>query len=150
MMLAIIWVSYAIKKSKYFLYLFAIKADEDAAHAVGVDINKYKIIAFVISAFFTALNGTFYAQYYLFIEPEITFGVAISIDVLIRPIIGGIGTIWGPVLGSFLMTPLSEIIRVFVGSGKSGVHLLIYGLALISICIWMPKGIMPYLTRYFK
>ncbi len=150
MMLLMLWVSYWLKNSKYFYYFFSIKADEDAANAIGVNTSKYKTLAYVISAFFTALNGTFFAQYYMFIEPETTFAVSISVDMIIRPIIGGMGTIFGPVLGSFIMTPLSEVIRSIVGSGKSGVHLLIYGVALIAICLWMPRGILPYLERLFK
>jgi branched-chain amino acid transport system permease protein len=150
MMLLMLGVTALLKNSKYFYYFFSIKADEDAANAIGVNSSKYKTLAYVISAFFTALNGTFFAQYYMFIEPETTFSVSISVDMIIRPIIGGLGTIFGPVLGSFLMTPLSEIIRSLVGSGKSGVHLLIYGCALIAICIWMPRGILPYVERLFK
>ncbi|HSR10067.1 MAG TPA: branched-chain amino acid ABC transporter permease [Thermodesulfobacteriota bacterium] len=150
MMLGMLWVTYLLKNSKYFYYFFSIKADEDAANAIGVNSGRYKTAALVLSAFFTALNGTFFAQYYMFIEPETTFSVSISVDMIIRPIIGGLGTIFGPVLGSFIMTPLSEVIRSLVGSGKSGVHLLIYGCALIAICIWMPRGILPYIGKLFE
>jgi branched-chain amino acid transport system permease protein len=86
----------------------------------------------------------------MFIEPETTCSVGISIDILLRPIIGGLGTVLGPVLGSFIMTPLSEVIRSVVGSGMSGVHLLIYGIALIVICIRMPAGLVPHLSRLVK
>jgi branched-chain amino acid transport system permease protein len=147
MVLIILWVSYLLKKSKYFYYFLAIKGDEAASSAIGVNPSRYKIVSFVISAFFTALSGTFYAQYYMFIEPDIVFGVMISVDMIMRPIIGGMGTILGPVVGSFIMTPLSEVVRLVVGTGKSGVHLLIYSVVLISICIWMPRGILPYLER---
>ncbi len=150
MMLGMLWVTYLIRNSKYAFYFLSIRADEDAANAIGVNTSRYKTFALVVSAFFTSMNGTFFAQYYMFIEPETTFAVSISVDIIIRPIIGGMGTLLGPVLGSFIMTPLSEFIRQLVGSGKSGVHLLVYGAALIAICLWMPRGILPYLERFFK
>jgi branched-chain amino acid transport system permease protein len=150
MMLLMLMVCYLIKRTKLYYYLFSVKGDEDAASAIGVDANRYKTIAFVISAFFTSFNGTFFAQYYMFIEPETTCAIPISIDILMRPIIGGLGTLFGPILGSFIMTPLSEIIREVVGSGMSGIHLLVYGVFLIIICIWMPDGILPYIARLVK
>jgi branched-chain amino acid transport system permease protein len=150
MILFMLFICYEIKKSKIYYYLFAVKSDENAASAIGVNANKFKTIAFVISAFFTSFNGTFFAQYYMFIEPETTFSIPISIDILMRPIIGGMGTLFGPILGSFIMTPLSEVIREIVGSGMSGFHLLVYGVFLILICMWMPGGIISYFTRFVK
>ena len=150
MVLMILNVSVLIKRSKYYYYLAALKADDEAANALGVDGMKYKTMALVVSAFFTAIGGTFFAQYYMFIEPHTTFGVMISVDMIIRPIIGGVGTILGPVVGSFIMTPLGEGIRAVVGSGKSGVHLLVYGGVLVAICLWMPKGILPAITDFIR
>lgn len=150
MMLLMLLVSYLIKKSKYYSYFTAIRADEEAANALGVDAKKYKTRALVISGFFTALAGTYFAQYYMFIEPSTTFGAMVSVDMIIRPIIGGVGTVMGPVVGSFIMTPLGEAIRAVVGSGYSGAHLFIYGVVLVAICIWMPRGVLPYLVRWFK
>jgi branched-chain amino acid transport system permease protein len=150
MMLLVLWVSYLLKNSKYYSYFAAIRADEEAANALGVNAKKYKTMALCISGFFTALVGTFFAQYYMFIEPLTTFGVMVSVDMIIRPIIGGVGTVLGPVIGSFIMTPLGEGIRTIVGSGRSGAHLFIYGGALVAICIWMPRGILPYLSRWFQ
>ena len=117
---------------------------------MGINSRNYKLMAFVISAFFFSLGGTFYAQYFMFIEPDTVFGLMVSVDPMLRTIFGGVGTLFGPVLGAFVMTPLAEIIRSVVGTGKSGVHLLVYAVILITICIWMPKGILPYLTRLFK
>jgi branched-chain amino acid transport system permease protein len=150
MMLVMLLVSWMIKKSKYYYYLAALRADEEAASALGVNSMKQKTTALVISAFFTAIGGTFFAQYYMFIEPHITFDVMTSVDMIIRPIIGGVGTVFGPVLGSIFITPLGEMIRAVAGGGKSGIQLLIYGAVLIAICIWMPKGILPYIMDRFK
>jgi branched-chain amino acid transport system permease protein len=150
MMLLMLLISWMIRKSKYFYYLAALRADEEAATALGVDARKQKTIALVISAFFTAIGGTFFAQYYMFIEPHITFDVMTSVDMIIRPIIGGVGTVFGPVLGSIFITPLGEVIRAVAGGGKSGIQLLIYGAVLIAICIWMPKGILPYIMDRFN
>jgi branched-chain amino acid transport system permease protein len=143
----ILIVCYGLKRSRYYYGFLAVRADEEAANAVGIDPRRYKLLALVISAFFTALSGTFYAQYFMYIEPETVLGVMISVDMIIRPIIGGLGTFFGPVVGSFLMTPLGEVIRSVVGTGKSGVHLLIYGVVLVGICIWMPRGILSYFGR---
>lgn len=150
MMLIILWICHLIRKSKYFYYFSAIRANEEASAAIGVNTRKYKLIAFVISAFFFSLGGTFYAQYYMFVEPTTVFGIMVSVDPMLRSIFGGTASLFGPVLGSFAMTPLAELIRLTVGSGKSGVHLLIYGIILIIMCIQMPNGILPYLSRALR
>jgi len=151
-MLLSILVVFLINNSKIGLYLAAIREDEDAAKALGVNLLKYKVYAITISAFFTALGGTFYAQYLTYIDPTFTLSVGISIEIIVRPILGGVGTIMGPILGAFILDPLAEISRNFLG-GYSGVHLASYGALLIICCLFLPNGIIndiPLFARIFR
>jgi branched-chain amino acid transport system permease protein len=149
MMLLGIGITYLIDRSKMGLYLMAIREDEDAAESAGVNTTRYKLWAISISAFLTAMAGTFYAQYIMYISPEEVFGIHFSIEMILRPIIGGSGTVLGPVIGAFVLGPLSELARVYLG-GYSGVHLMIYGLIVILVVLFLPDGIGPRLKELFK
>jgi len=147
MLLSILFV-YLLERSRMGYYFKAIHQNEDSAKALGVDTRKYKIIATGMSAFLTAFGGTFYAQYFMYIQPDITFGVFMSFDIMLRSIIGGMGTLAGPIIGSCILTPLGEITRAFFGA-KSGVHLMIYGAVLVFVCLFLPKGVYPSLKEMF-
>lgn len=140
MTVAVVILTEWIQESKLGHYFVAIREDEDSASALGVNIRKYKIIAMGLSAFWTALGGTFYAQYYYYIDPNLTFGIPISVDILLRPIVGGAGTVLGPLVGSILLTPLSELSRdIFREYG--GLHVMIFGSILIAVVIFLPRGV---------
>ncbi len=139
-----------LQRSRYGFYFVAIRENEDAARALGINTLKYKVIATGISAFLTALGGSFYAQYVLYIDPHGTFGVLLSVDIALRTIIGGTGTLLGPIVGSFVLSPLSEIIQSIIGVGRSGVYMMVYGAILIIVCILMPNGIFPYMKRLLR
>lgn len=152
-------ISILIARGKLGYYFQAIREDEDAAAALGVNTLRYKIIAVAISAGMTAIGGSFFAQYFLFIDPTLAFGVAISIEILLRPIIGGAGTIWGPLVGAVLLTPLEEATRAFVRNppeflsfiqGRSGVDVMIFGIILIIVVIYMPNGIAGSLPDWWQ
>lgn len=149
MMLLISSIAYYIEKSKMGCYWMAIREDEQAAEALGVDIFKYKMKAIGISAFFTAIGGTFYAQYYLYIDPTLTFGVQNSIEIMIRPIIGGSGTFLGPILGAIILTPAAEITRELL-KAYSGVDLIVYGIIIIIVIIYMPQGVIGWVERILE
>ena len=149
MMVISIVIVYAIERSKMGYYFKAIHQNEESAEALGVDTRKYKILAVGISAFLTAFGGTFYAQYFMYIQPDSTFNVLMSFDIMLRSIIGGMGTLAGPIIGSFILTPLGEITRGFVGA-KSGIHLMVYGGILILICLFMPRGVYPWIRKSFS
>ena len=137
-----------IETSKLGRFMVAIREDEDAAQALGVNAFKYNMIAIAISASMTSLAGTFYANYIFYIHPDSVFGMGLSIELILRPIIGGLGTIFGPVIGSFILTPLSEITRAyFAKGGLEGLHLIIYGILAILVVLFMPKGIIVYVKR---
>src|SRR5207244_12085378 len=111
MTLGAVWITRRLERSKLGYSLRAIRENEDAAEASGVDALATKLRAMALSSFLTALGGTFYAQYFAYIDPTITFGPSVSIGALLPAIVGGAGTVLGPVLGSFVLTPLSELTR---------------------------------------
>jgi branched-chain amino acid transport system permease protein len=129
-----------IERSRLGLSLLAIRENEDAAEASGVNTLAAKLWAMGLSAFLTALGGTFYAQYFSFIDPALTFGPAVSVEVLLRPIVGGAGTLWGPVLGSLVLTPLSEVTRSLI-RGRPGVDVMAYGALLVGVVTFLPGGL---------
>jgi branched-chain amino acid transport system permease protein len=141
MMFGILYVTYRIDRSKIGYYLTAIREDEEAAQALSINVRKYKLIALMISAFCTALAGTFYAQLMLYIEPNGVGGLPISIEMLLLGVIGGRGTILGPVLGAFLLVPIREMTRTYVGTTYLGAHLVIYGLIMVVVILFLPHGI---------
>ncbi len=128
------------------LYLQAIREDNEAAEALGVDSLRYKLTAMAISAGMTAVGGTFYAQYLLYIDPDTTFGVVNSVEIMLRPIIGGPGTVLGPLLGSVVLTPLSEVTRTAF-QAYSGAYLMFYGAILVAVIIFLPDGLMGILKK---
>lgn len=151
-------ISIWVYRNKLGYYLQAIREDEDAAEALGVNTLNYKIIAVAISAALTAAGGTFFAQRFTFIDPTIVFGVSISIDILLRPIFGGSGTIWGPLVGAILLTPLEEFTRSFVRNppeilgfieGRSGIDVMLFGVIVIIVVIFMPDGIVGTVNNWW-
>jgi branched-chain amino acid transport system permease protein len=138
-----------IQESRVGYYFAAIREDEDSAEALGVGIRKYKMIAMALSAFHTALGGTFYAQYYYYIDPQLAFGTPVSVDILLRPIVGGPGTVLGPLVGSLLLSPLSEISRSLFRQ-YSGLHIMIFGSILIAVIIFLPRGVVGWIQDVRK
>jgi len=139
-----------LERSKIGRYMVALREDEDAAESLGVDVFKYKMIAIFISAFMTSLAGAFYANYLYYLHPGTIMSMAFSIEIVLRPIIGGMGTVLGPVIGSFLITPLSELSRsYFSQAGYEGLHLVIYGFLLVAVVLFFPRGIISYVRKWF-
>jgi branched-chain amino acid transport system permease protein len=137
-----------VERSKIGRYMVAIREDEDAAESLGVNVFKYKMIAIFISAFMTSLGGAFYANYLYYLHPSTMMSVAFSIEIILRPIIGGMGTVLGPVIGSFLITPLAEISRsYFARGGYEGLHLVIYGFLLVAVVLFFPRGVIYYVKK---
>ncbi len=147
-MVASIIVVRLIETSRLGRFMIAVREDEEAAQALGVSPFKYSMIAIAISAFMTSLAGTFYANYIFYLHPNSLFGTGFSIELILRPIIGGMGTVLGPVLGSFVLTPLSEISRAyFAKGGLEGLHLILYGLLSILVVLFMRRGMLVYVKR---
>jgi branched-chain amino acid transport system permease protein len=137
-----------IERSRVGYYLVAIGEDEDAAEAVGVNAPRVKRNIYMLSAFLTALAGTFYTQYIYFIDPGTAFNFSISIEAALVSIVGGIGTLWGPVIGTLLLETTSALLQSWL-SNSGGVQLTVYSLILMAVILWRPTGIMGFLTEFF-
>ncbi|MGA2463490.1 MAG: branched-chain amino acid ABC transporter permease [Thermodesulfobacteriota bacterium] len=143
------YVTRSITHGRIGYYLIAIREDEDAAKMLGINTMRYKATALAISAFITAIGGTFYAQYILYISPYEIFSFDISIQLAFVSILGGMGTLTGPILGSLLITPLNEFLRATLGEYQS-LYLVFYGIVMIIIVIMMPEGLLNWLKILSK
>ena len=146
MALAAVVITWWVERSKLGYVLVAVRENEDAAEAAGVDALGVKLRAMALSSFLTALGGTFYAQYFAYIDPTVTFGPAISIQALLQAIVGGAGTVMGPFLGAFVLTPVSELTRALF-RGRAGVDIMVYGLVLVLVISFLPHGLMGWARR---
>jgi len=128
-------------------YWKAIREDEEAAKALGIDVFRYKLAAVTLSAALAAVAGTFHAFYYNNLYPETIFAVSRSIEAMLPAIIGGLGTLGGPILGAFVLTFLSEgLTNLTAGWGIDGLKQLLYGLVLAIVVLWQPEGLWPWLA----
>ena len=149
-MLVVIFLSYIIKHSKIGYYLIALKEDQDAAESLGVKTSLYKLIALIISVFFVSIGGSLYSQYLLFIDPGTVFNFTYSVDMALFSIIGGVGTVLGPIAGAFILTPFDILLREWLGSDLFGLNFVIYGTILVVAVIYFPSGLVPWLEKMFK
>ena len=148
LMLAATGLVAALEHRRFGEYLKAIREDENACEALGVNTFKYKMLAMVVSSFLTGVGGTFYAYYLFSLQPNSVFGIPLSVEIIIRPIVGGAGTVLGPILGSFILSPLGELSRIYLSQGGwSGMHLIVYGLLLIVVVLFFPQGAYPTLIK---
>jgi branched-chain amino acid transport system permease protein len=130
-------------RSRWGYFLNAIREDEDAAEALGVPATRMKLIALAVSAFFVALAGSFFASYQLYINPDLVYESQISVQMIVVTVVGGIGTLEGPVVGALIIVPLSEYFR-----GLSPVaNPLIYGLFIVVFMMFLPEGIVSRVRR---
>lgn len=135
---------YGLSKSKMGFYWRTIKSDPDCAESLGIDTTKYKLIAMFISSFLVAIGGTFYSQLMLYIDPRSVLARDLSIRIALVAIVGGMGTIEGPVLGSLIMILLSSLIRARFGD-IPGLHLVIFATILVVMSTYKPQGMMAIL-----
>jgi branched-chain amino acid transport system permease protein len=137
----------AIETSRFGAYLVAVRENEDAAKALGVDTFRVKLGAMIVSAAITATAGCFYAQYFLFLDAPIAYGPWISIDALLAPIVGGVGTLFGPLIGALVIKTLGEATKLVTG-GAPGLDLVIYGVVLVAVVGLAPRGIVGLVSRW--
>jgi branched-chain amino acid transport system permease protein len=135
-------ISHRLYHSAIGFHLRATASDEEAAQALGIDTNRVQVVALMWSAGITGALGVFYAQYVYMIDPDLVFsGTLFAIQPALNGIIGGLGTVWGPVLGAVLMTPLGEFLRSYLGHVRQGLNFFIYGVTLILVVMVLPGGI---------
>jgi branched-chain amino acid transport system permease protein len=133
-------VAHAIENSRFGAYLVAVRENEGAARALGVDATRVKLIAMIVSAAMTAAAGCFYTQYFLFVDAGIAYGPWISVEALLAPIVGGVGTVLGPLLGALVMRSLGEATKLLAGDA-AGLDLVIYGSMLVLVIAFAPRGL---------
>lgn len=160
-----------IRRSRLGVLFVALREEEDAARSLGVDTLRYKLLALIVSAAFTTLCGMFYAQYVLYVEPVSTTSLTVSVEIAFIAIFGGVGMLWGPTLGAFIIVPMTELLRTYLsgyialgrpGAQDSGwlatlqylaaggggqVDILLYGLIIILIARFQPRGIIGFFRR---
>lgn len=136
-----------IERSKLGYYLKAIREDEAAAMSLAINIRGYKLVAIAISAALAAMVGTFYAQFVLFVDPPSVLPLSLSILIALIPILGGIGTLFGPVLGAAILIPISEFSRIYLSGSGRNVDLIVYGGLIMLVSAWRPMGLLGHPRR---
>jgi branched-chain amino acid transport system permease protein len=146
----VLYITYKVSVSRLGYYLMAGGEDKEAAEALGVNVFRCKIIAMMVSTFLTALGGTFYAQLVRYIYPKGIMNLEFAFEIAFIAIVGGRGTIAGPILGSFLLVPVAELTRLYLGGSYLGIHLVMYGIVLMLVMIFQPRGITEPLARVYN
>jgi branched-chain amino acid transport system permease protein len=149
LMLLTIWAVRRTENSRLGNYLLAIGQDQDAAEAIGIDSAKAKRLAFYLSSFITGVGGTFYAQYVYFIEPDSVFGLGLSIQVALVAILGGVGTVWGPVVGAVIIESLIQFTQYAFAGTIYGLEQIVYGTFLVFIILIRPTGVIQWVQNLY-
>lgn len=139
-----------IQSSKMGFYFRAIKGDQNAAASLAVNPARYKLIANAISAILAGLAGGFYAQYVLFIDPPSVFASKISVLVMLTTVLGGAGTLWGPLIGTVVLIPLSELSRIYWGGGGQAFDQIVYGALIVLLAVFQPAGLLGLVPQIKK
>lgn len=143
-------ISVLYLRSRAGEFAVAIRDDEVAAASLGVPVLRYQLLTIALSAAITAVAGVFYVQYYLYVNPELAFGASVSIQAILPAVIGGVGTVWGPVVGAVILGPLSDVTATllrqppeFLGflAGRGGLDVMLYAVLLIVIVLALPQGV---------
>ena len=140
-----LWIGWVIRHSRFGFYLIAVREREDAARAVGIDPVRVKVSAAVISAALTSLLGAFHAMYLTFLEPSAAFSLELSIQIAMFALIGGLGTVAGPLLGTVLVLPAAELSRGWLSALGNGTHGFVYGVVLVLVVLFFPRGLVGHL-----
>ncbi|WP_298962720.1 branched-chain amino acid ABC transporter permease [uncultured Methylobacterium sp.] len=145
---AVVWfVTYLIEDSRWGYWWRAVKDDAQAAESLGVEVFRSKMAAAAVSAFFTAIGGGFYAAYVSYIDPESVMSFRFSLLFALPAVLGGIGTLWGALVGAAILIPLTEISRSYLGGTGSGIDLMLYGVLVMAIALARPEGILSLFRR---
>jgi len=143
-------VTIVFLRSKLGRFTIAVRDDEDAAAALGIPVMRTKLLTIALSGAITSVAGTFYVQYYFFVDPDVAFGSSVSIQAILPAVIGGVGTIWGPVIGAAILGPLNDITATLLRNppagleflqGRAGLDVIVYAVLLILIILLLPQGV---------
>lgn len=140
-------VTWSLENSKWGFWWRAVKDNPEAAESLGVVVFNSKMGAAAVSAFLTAIGGGFYCQFLSYIDPESVMSFRFSLLMALPAVVGGIGTLWGPVLGAVILIPLTELTSSFVGGSGRGVDLILYGLLIVAIALARPEGLVSLFSR---
>jgi branched-chain amino acid transport system permease protein len=140
-------VTWWVSRSRMGYYFRAIKESHDLAMVLGISFVRYRLWAIALAAFLSGAAGTFYAQYVLYLDPESVLILAISVQVVLVAMLGGAGSVFGPVLGAAVLVPLSEVTRAKLGERGNGLDMMIYGALIWLISVYQPKGLWGLLER---
>ncbi len=147
-MFVVTWlVTFAIVESRWGYWWRAVKDSPEAAESLGVTIFHSKMGAAAISAFFTAVGGSFYAAFVSYIDPESVMHFRFSLLMALPAVLGGVGSLWGPALGALILIPLAELTRSYLGGSGSGFDLMIYGGLIMVVALTQPEGLMGLFRR---
>lgn len=149
MLIGVMVLTYLISRSKLGYYLNAGGEEPEAAMALGVNVARAKLIAMAMSSFLTAIAGTFYAQFSLYIHPKSIISLDLSFEIAFIALIGGRGSIAGPILGALLLRPVSDFSRIYFGDTLPGLHLIIFGVVLVLVMLYQPRGLQEPLSRAY-
>lgn len=142
-LLAVTWfATFLIEGSRWGYWWRAVKDNPEAAESLGVEIFHSKMAAAAVSAFFTAVGGSFYASFLAYIDPESVMSFRFSLLFALPAVLGGIGTLWGPFVGAAILIPLTEITRSYLGGTGSGIDLIIYGGLIMIVSLAKPEGVL--------
>lgn len=139
-------VTWMIEDSRWGYWWRAVKDNAEAAESLGVVVFRSKMAAAAVSAFLTAIGGGFYAQFVSYIDPESVMSFQFSLLMALPAVLGGIGTLWGPVVGAAILIPITEVTRSYAGGTGKGFDLIVYGLLVMGIALGRPEGIVGALT----
>lgn len=138
---AVVW---AIQRSRWGYFYAAIRDDEDAAASLGIASRRMKMVALTTRAFLVGLAGSIYASYHLYINPGLVFAVHRSVEMIVVSIVGGIGTVVGPLVGAAVLIPISEYLRGVIPEA----HLLLYGVFIVMFLLFLPEGVVGWLRKH--
>ncbi len=150
MLCVVLFITWYISRIRPGYYLAAGGEEPEAAQSLGVNVAKYKVWAMGLSCFLTALGGTFLAQLALYFYPKQILGLDFSFELAFIALIGGRGTIAGPVVGALILRPVSELTRIYLSAVLPGLHLVIFGLVLILVMLYQPKGLVGPLEKLYN
>jgi branched-chain amino acid transport system permease protein len=145
-LIAALIVCSLVATSKMGYYFRAIKESHEVAKVLGINFVHYRLMAIMISAFLTAMAGTFYAQYVLYLDPESVLILPISVQIVLVAMLGGAGSVIGPVIGAAILIPVSEITRVMLGHKGTGIDMMVYGTLIMLISVYQPQGVWGLLS----